>query len=247
MSQDIDSALFGWDFQPGMILSRMVKAANGRQVIQVRADLGVIQMELNHRPDGNKVHGFNTYLEYLQSLADEAAQKKGGEPFVMEDRHCIDADCEFFQFYQRRVAYLALNQFERAIRDSDHTLNFMDFVKEHSPSQEYTMAHEQYRPFVLFHRTLAATESFVTKEQPDKAIEALNEGLEHIKEVYTEHGLEEKFEDDQLVAALNKRQEELRKKHKVKATLKEQLDQAVEKEDYETAARLRDEIRKRGM
>ena len=39
----------------------------------------------------------------------------------------------------------------------DHTIAFMDFVRDHSPSDEYTQAHEQYRGFVLFHRTQAAT------------------------------------------------------------------------------------------
>ena len=29
----------------------------------------------------------------------------------------------------------------------------MDFVRDHSPNDEYKLAHEQYRGFVLFHRT----------------------------------------------------------------------------------------------
>src|SRR5205807_8100917 len=32
---------------------------------------------------------------------------------------------------------------------ADHTLAFMDFVRDHSPNEEYTEAHEQYRGFVL--------------------------------------------------------------------------------------------------
>ena len=44
---------------------------------------------------------------------------------------------------------------------------------------------------------------------------------------------------------LKKKLKQLRKEHNVKLTLKEQLAKAVEKEDYETAARLRDEMKKR--
>ena len=50
MNQDIDAALEGWDFKAGVVQARLVQARNGRQVIQMRVDLGVLQIETGARP-----------------------------------------------------------------------------------------------------------------------------------------------------------------------------------------------------
>ena len=50
-ARDIDSLLKGWDFQPGEVSARLVKARNGRDVIQMRVDMGLLQMETDLRPD----------------------------------------------------------------------------------------------------------------------------------------------------------------------------------------------------
>lgn len=244
MGQDIDRALSGWDFKPGMIQARMVTSGDGRQVIQLRIDLGVLQMEIKGRPDGTRPSGFLTYLDYLRDLT----RRKGLESddaFTMTEDQCIEADREFVQFYHRRVAFLTMNQFDRAIRDADHTLAFMDFVKANAPHQDYVTAHEQYRPFVLFHRTAAMVETSLLKDTPETAIDAIRDGLQRIKEVFIEYEQDERYDKDPLVRELKKKLKQLRKEHNVKLTLKEQLAKAVEKEDYETAARLRDEMKKR--
>ena len=75
MSQDIDAALRGWEFKPGEVQARQVQAEDGRQVLQMRMDLGIIQMEAEGRPDGTRPNDFPTYFQYLTS---EAAKKKPG-------------------------------------------------------------------------------------------------------------------------------------------------------------------------
>ena len=62
MNQDIDYILRGWDFKPGIVQDGKVQARDGRQVIQMRADLGVLQLETQGRPDGAQPHGHDTYL-----------------------------------------------------------------------------------------------------------------------------------------------------------------------------------------
>ena len=44
MKQDIDFILEGWELKPGVVQARLVQA-RGRQVIQMRVDLGALQME----------------------------------------------------------------------------------------------------------------------------------------------------------------------------------------------------------
>ncbi len=155
MSRDLDALLRDWEFKPGIgVQARLVRTRNGREVIQVRVDLGMLQIETEGRPDGTRPHGFPTYFDYLRSLAAKA--EKAGKEFVLSEDHAEEADREFTQYYHRRIAWLTLRAFDKATADADHTLAFMDFVRDHAPGEEYVQAHEQYRPFVLYHRTQAA-------------------------------------------------------------------------------------------
>ena len=62
---DIDSVLDGWDYRPGEISARLVRAHDGRDLLQMRVDMGVLQMETDLRPDGLHPHGAETYFDYL--------------------------------------------------------------------------------------------------------------------------------------------------------------------------------------
>ncbi len=243
MSQDIDAALEGWHFKPGIVQARLVEAREGRPVIQMRVDLGILQIETTGRPDGTRPHGCVTYFKYLQQQARAAA--RADKTFVLTEEQALEADREFVQFYHRRISWLALRNFVKAVEDADHTLAFMDFVRDHSPSEEYTQAHEQYRGFVLFQRTQAAAAGAVEKEDAEGAIDEIRSGLEKMRAFFAAYDAEEQMEEDGMVQQLRKMEKSLRQTHGIAATLHEQLDEAVAKEDYETAARLRDALRKR--
>lgn len=242
MNQDIDNALKGWEFKPGQMQARVVQAA-GREVIQMRVDLGILQMETGPRPDGASPHGFPTYFAYLQNQSRVA--RKAGKDFTLSEEQCQEADREFAEFYQRRICWLALGNFSRAINDADHTLAFMDFVRDHSPGEEYTQAHEQYRGFVIFQRTQAAAALEVEKKNPEAAIDEVRVGLDRLRTFFAAFQAEEQMEDDGMVQHLRKIEKSLRGEYKIEATLQEQLDLAVANEEYERAAQLRDALRKR--
>src|SRR5437762_1892488 len=191
MNPDITALLRDWEFQPGAVQARLVEADDGRTVVQVRVDLGLLQMEAAGRPDGTRPHGFRTFFDYLQDRADRA--ERAETRFVLDEEQCEEADREFVQFYHRRVGWLALREFAKAVADADHTLAFMDFLKAHSPSEQYTLAHEQYRGFVLFHRTQAAAAEAVHRDQPEAAIDAIRDGQARLRAFFAAHGLEEQF------------------------------------------------------
>ena len=66
-----------------------------------------------------------------------------------------------------------------------------------------------------------------------------------MREVFAKFGAEEQFDQDELVGQLAAMKESLRQEYRVGKTLAEQLADAVAAEEYERAARLRDEIAKR--
>ena len=51
-SQDIDQILKDWPYQPGVISARLVRAGDGREVLQMRIEMGLLQLETTGRPDG---------------------------------------------------------------------------------------------------------------------------------------------------------------------------------------------------
>lgn len=238
--QDIDAILRDWEFQPGEVSVRVVPAAGKREVLQMRIDMGVLQLEMERRPDGARPQGFETYYDYL---VHESLRAK--PPFSLSPEHCAEADREFVQYYHRRLCWLALKEYGRAVRDADHSLALMDFVKNCSPNEDWTWSHEQYRPFILMHRTQAAALSGLEESGPEVAIEEINQGLERIRAFFIEWEQEEGFDEDELVEKLNHLRESIREHYGVGRTLTEQLSDAVASEQYELAARLRDELNQR--
>ena len=56
MRKDLDDVIQGWPYdpEPGEVLAREVRARDGRSVLQIRIELGVLQLEVAGRPDGNR-------------------------------------------------------------------------------------------------------------------------------------------------------------------------------------------------
>ena len=234
--KNIDDILRKWPYEPNSVSVRMAHGLDGREVIQMRIEMGILQLETIGRPDGDRPAGFSTYFDYL---LEEARRDTG---LVLTEEQCAEADREFVQFYHRRICWLAIRQFERAVRDADHTLGLMDFCRDHSPDENWTLNHEQYRPFVMFHRTQAATLKALEEDDAELAIEEVNQGLDQLRDFFAEFGAEEDYADHELVERLVELRESVREKFAVGRTLQEQLTDAIASEQYELAARLRDQL-----
>lgn len=238
--QHLDDILRSWPHVPGEVNARIVKGSDGREVIQLRIEMGVMQLEVKNRPDGTRPGGAETYFDYLLALAIHE-----GDDFVLDEEQCAEADREFVQFYQRRICWLALRRYRQAVRDADHSLALMDFVRRCSPSQEWTQSHEQYRPYILFHRTQAAALAELEEKGPESAIEQINEGLERIRQCSHNGENGSPPPESELCDRLVELREQLREHFRVGLTLRERLAEAVAREQYELAAQLRDEIARR--
>lgn len=90
MNVDISELLQGWPFEPGKINVRLIEGEGGEQKVQVRLDLGVLQMELDGRPDGQRPMGFDSVLECYEAKLDRAMR---GEP-VHDESDLADRDAD---------------------------------------------------------------------------------------------------------------------------------------------------------
>lgn len=219
---------------------REVKGSEGRPLLQMRVDMGIIQMEQTGRPDGWKPEGFESYYDYLLSLSFAE-----GPDFQLDGQRCGEIDREFYQFYHRRICWLTLNRYEEAISDADHTLALMDFSAAYAPDPQWAMMHEQYRPFVMFHRIQALALVELEKSNARGAVEVIDQGLVSLRKLFEAYDSEEQFDDDTFVEKLEEMRDSIAKHYEIGPTLAEQLAQAIAAEQYELAAKLRDRLDRR--
>src|SRR5215211_6191803 len=79
-SKDILPLLKGWDYEPGTINVRKISGLDGSPKLQMRQDLGLLQMEMSGRPDGRRPHGYESLLEYFETqLADHRRRHHGSD------------------------------------------------------------------------------------------------------------------------------------------------------------------------
>ena len=238
--RNLDEVLKEWPFDARSISVRLVKGSDDRDVIQMRIELGLLQLETSGRPDGERPFGEESFYGHLLQL--EIDQ---GDQFELSDEQCFECDREFVQFYHRRVCWLAMQEYDKAVLDADHTLGLMNFCSRHSSDEQWVLSHEQYRPFVMYHRIQAHAMGLLVNDAAEDAIESINRGLTQLRELYKKHGLDEDFDEDELVSKLVELRESLRDQFEIGRTLREQLSDAVASEQYELAARIRDQIQQK--
>ena len=107
------------------------------------------------------------------------------------------------------------------------------------------MSHEQYRPFVLFQRTQAAALAALEENGPEEAVQEIEGGLAELHSLFVEHELESQFDEDDLVTRLTELRDSLQGQYDGGKTLQQELSEAIAAEEYERAARIRDEMARR--
>ena len=66
MGLDVKELMEGWDCPDGEVGARLIVGRDGPEVVQLRIELGVLQMTLDGRPDGLRYHGMTNVLEYIE-------------------------------------------------------------------------------------------------------------------------------------------------------------------------------------
>ena len=130
MSQDISRILKDWDYDPDEISARIVRGDDGREKIQLRVELGILQMEIDGRPDGARPENSESWLDHArkrQRLHD--VSHPDGPPFRLNETQCMRLWREGVQYYHRYVAFWHLEQYGRCARDTARTLRLFAFVR----------------------------------------------------------------------------------------------------------------------
>jgi hypothetical protein len=247
MDFDISQLLDQWQYQPGQVVVRRFKAKDGKEKLQLRVDLGLLQMNAEGRPDGKRPHGHASLLDYHQArLRSRVAAHDGSdERFKLTPEDCAKLQLEALQYHHRYICLLQLEDYSAVIRDAERNLAAFDFVRKHAQSEELAWSLQQFRPQLLMVLTRARGAQALKMDDYPAAIQQVEAGLEEIRAFYHDHACAEAAETCTEVQSLAAWLEEIRVKRPLsrREQLERALHEAVQCEDYEKAARVRDVLR----
>jgi len=241
MNLDLNTLLEGWPHEPGQIRVRKIKGSDGMEKIQLRIDLGLIQMETVGRPDGLRPHGSESLLHWHRKRARRALN--ADRPFTLSADECGELQQEAIQYYHRYVALFELGDFESVIQDTERNLDLFSFVSKYAQREEFAWSLEQFRPYVLMMCTRAKASMNLERNDIPAAIKEVETGRNMIIKLLKERP--EPTDTSAETEFLAEWLEELKSKRPFSKLeiMQREMDQAIASEAYERAAQLRDAIR----
>src|ERR1043166_2585168 len=225
MSLDLNSILRDWPHENGSIKVRKIAGLDGREKLQLRVDLGVLQMELSGRPDGKR--------------------PQNGEAYELTAEQCAELQQEGIQYYHRYLSLFQINDFEGVVRDTQRNLDLFTFVSEHTDREEFSWSLQQFRPYVLMMNTRAKASIFLGQGKFAEAIAEIEHGRDAIVDFLQQSNFPELVSKSSEIAFLDEWLEEVKAKRPLSKLeiMQREMETAIAKQLYERAAELRDAIK----
>ncbi len=249
MSKDISRLVEGWPYEPGEVRARWIEADDGSRKLQLRLDLGVFQMEPTGRPDGACPRGAISLRDYYIEEELLAADEK--LPYKLDNEACAELQLEAMQYYYRIMAYYALSDYKSVVKDCEHNLDIIDIVTDYAADDEIAWQFNQLFPYMRMMLARAVAEVAMSRDRFDRATRAVKDGIRQIEQFFAENYEPQGSDGTPAptppeVTSLRELLSEIdRRRPKSEAeNLRAELARAVELENYEKAAFLRDQLKR---
>jgi hypothetical protein len=228
VNDDLTGLLHHWAYRPDDFTARLLEGADGRPLLQIRVELGILQLEMNGRPDGLRPDGFETVLKAV----------RGTTLTVDSARSLRD---EIIQFEYRAQSLLFLGEHAKAAHDANHMLQAARLLYEQAP--ESVDRDSSLAPLLrsIAIRARAAAEAALAGSRTDLAKLALEGGLSELRELLSDGHFEQCNEVHLLTGMKDVLIPRLPASQRVE--LQDRIRAAIAAENYELAAILRDELR----
>jgi hypothetical protein len=243
-SADLRKILKSWPYDSEND-ARTIRGDDGRELLQVRTPLGIEQYEMDGRPDGARPHGMESALEYHQQRLNQAKFSGRESDFDLGPQECSELFQEGTLYYFRYVRLFQLKDWARTARDTARNLRAFDFLHRHARREEDQQFLEKWRPYVLRVNASAQAMLELDKGAYDEAAKITRQAIQTIEAL---DDLEEEtftFERERSVTALRELLSQIQKNRPLSELerLEKQLRRAIDKQEFERAAQLRDRIR----
>ena len=241
MKYDIGDLLQNWPFDPDEFVARRIIAKDGSEKIQIRIDMGMLQLEVEGRPDGQRPFECNSLLEHYSKSENGTVD----EPEALDDQVCEDLFQEAWQYYQRYLGLFYLEDYAGVVRDTAHNIEVFNLVQQRAQSDEVKWYFEQYYPHAIMMQARSRALLALEKEDYPAALEEVEAGVDRIEQLVTEWDGDVLEDDLPELSFLRDWHEELEKERPLshREQLERDLTVAVESENFEEAALLRDKLR----
>jgi hypothetical protein len=247
MSFDISGILDNWDYEPGKVVVRKFKAKDGTEKLQLRVDLGLLQMNAHGRPDGKRPFGKESLLEHYQSQLEKFKEENAGDEkgFQLKPEDISKLQQEAIQYHHRYICLFQLEEFDAVIRDADRNIKVFDFAQKYATSDDFAWALQQFRPQLLMMRVRAKGATALKANDFDGVTQIIENGLEEIRQFYRDQERNDLLDQSGEIISLESWLEEIRAKRPMspREKLELALNEAVQNEDYEKAAQVRDALK----
>ena len=237
---DLTDFLKEWDYHEGKNV-RFFTTLDGREIMQVRLPLGVEQYEMEGRPDGFKPHGYDSWLDYeLDKLNDSQLEDR---EYVMDQEAYFNLREEGILYYSRYLVLFQAGKYEPVIDDTAHNLEIARLVSDcYVPEEKADLL--QYLPYIRRVNAVAHAMLCLNRGDREQAKTELERGIRDVNEydghdspIFTVEKLRSLQNLEQLLDQVGNDSDS------EKEVLEEELKRAVESENYEQAARIRDRLK----
>ncbi|MFO0839777.1 MAG: UvrB/UvrC motif-containing protein [Phycisphaerae bacterium] len=241
MIHDLRTILEGWEFEPGKISVRKIIGRDGREKIQTRVDLGLLQLEAGGRPDGTRPMGHESYLEHCEHRLRTHQRRRGSDAgFRLSVEDCRELLYESHLYYQRYLSLFVLEDFDGVERDTSRNLRAIDLARLYAGAAREREAFLSQLAYVRMMNVRGRVYGAMQAMSYDTALELTDDGIRELESL-----------DDESEAPAGERPE-LRVLHELRdeviqrmppdspPRLRHELERAVAGEDYARAAKLRD-------
>ncbi|MBI4662278.1 MAG: UvrB/UvrC motif-containing protein [Verrucomicrobia bacterium] len=243
-SVDLRGLLQGWPYDPEDD-TRTARGDDGREILQVRLPLGLEQYELNGRPDGVRPHGMDSLLDFHLKRLAEAKASEQDAAFTLTHEECAGLFAEGTLYYYRYLHLFQIKDWLRTVRDTSRNLRMFDFVHRYAESEPDQMYQEQWRPYLMRMNSAASAMLELENGNHDKALEIIQTTISNIHSLPEMEDETFKIERRRSLAALRELAGQIQKTKPVSELerLEQDLRGAIETQQFERAAELRDRIR----
>lgn len=247
MNFDISHLLESWEYQVGQIVVRKFRGKDGKEKIQLRVDLGLLQMNASGRPDGKQPFGHESLLEHFETRLQKHLDANSGDPsgFKLTAEDCSKLQQEAIQFHHRYICLYQLKDFASVIRDTERNIKVFDFVAQHAEHSEMAWAVQQLRPQLLMMNIRARGAVALEAGSHDDAMEIVRQGIEEIRGFFRSNSRLDLIDQSGEIQSLETWLQEIEstKPLSPREKLEKDLREAVTREDYEKAAEVRDALK----
>ena len=244
---DLHNTLREWPYDVDQISVRKIMGIDGVVRIQMRVELGVLQMEADGRPDGARPNGHESLLQMYQADLDEHMTRNGNSlGFALSPEECGALRLEASQYYRRYVAYFVLEEYDEVVRDAAHNLAILDMCNKYAIEAEDRLALESYRPYIIMMATRGRAYHALAEGELPSALAHIKRGILDIRTHFESHESPEALENCEELRVLRDFAVDIQDRMPNDSLVgaRNALRTAIEQERFEEAAKLRDTLKK---